>query len=76
MGEGEGAAGFFFGAAFLVGVGFVVAVTLAVGVGLTVGVVLTVSVGLGDSVTAKLCDGRIERDSAIAKMSFFIDHSI
>jgi hypothetical protein len=76
LGEGEGAAGFFFGAAFLVGVGFALAVTFAEGAGLAVGVGLTVSAGLGDSVTAKLCDGRIERDSAIAKTSFFIDHSI
>jgi hypothetical protein len=76
LGEGEGAAGFFFGVAFLVGVGFGVAVTLTDGAGLAVGVGLTVSAGLGDSVTAKLCDGRIERDTAIAKMSFFIDHSI
>jgi hypothetical protein len=80
LGEGDGGAGFFFGGAFLVG--FFVAVTFAVGVGLTfnvgltVGVGFTVGVGLGDSVTAKLCDGRIERASEIANTSFFIDHSI
>lgn len=78
--EGEGAAGFFFGGVFLVGVGFLVVVVdlVAVGLGelLTVGELLAAGEGVGDSVTATLCDGRRERTSAIAKKRRFIDHSI
>jgi hypothetical protein len=77
FGDGDGAAGFFAGVAFLaffVGVGFFV--TVAFGVAVALGDVLTVGEGEGDSVTAKLCVGRRESTSTVAKRKRFIDHSI
>jgi hypothetical protein len=74
FGDGDGAAGFFAGVAFLVGVGFFV--TVAFGVAVALGDALTVGEGEGDSVTAKLCVGRRESTSAVAKRKRFIDHSI
>jgi hypothetical protein len=83
FGEGDGAAGFFAGVAFLaffagvaffVGVGFFV--TVVCGAAVALGDVLTVGEGEGDSVTAKLCVGRRESTSAVAKRKRFIYHSI
>jgi hypothetical protein len=76
--DGDGAA-FFFVVGFFVAVGFLVGVAdfVAVGLGelLTVGELLAVGEGVGDSVTAKLCVGRSERASVIAKKCRFIDRS-
>jgi hypothetical protein len=77
FGEGDGAAGFFAGVAFLAffaGVAFFV--TVACGAAVALGGVLTVGEGEGDSVTAKLCVGRRESTSAVAKRKRFIYHSI
>ena len=64
---------------FFVVVGFLVAVAdlVAVGLGelLMVGELVAVGEGVGDSVTAKLCVGRRERASVIAKKCRFIDRS-
>jgi hypothetical protein len=77
--DGDGAA-FLVDVGFFVVVGFLVAVAdlVAVGLGelLTVGELLAVGEGVGDSVTAKLCVGRRERASVIAKRCRFIDRSI
>jgi hypothetical protein len=77
--EGDGAAflvddGFFVVVAFLVGVADLVVVGL--GELPTVGELLAVGEGAGDSVTARLCVGRREITSVIAKKSRFIDRSI
>ena len=74
FGDGEGGAGFLVGFDFLFGVDFLVGVAIFVAVGLDE--LLTVGEGVGDSVTAKLCVGRRERTSVIAKKRRFIDHSI
>ncbi len=83
--EGDGAAflvddGFFVVVGFFVVDGFFVGVAdlVAVGLGelLTVGELLAVGEGVGDSETAKLCVGRKEITSVIAKKSRFIDRSI
>jgi hypothetical protein len=77
--DGDGAA-FLVDVGFFVVVGFLVAVAdlVAVGLGelLMVGELLAVGEGVGDSVTAKLCVGRSERVSVIAKKCSFIDRSI
>lgn len=73
FGEGDGAAGFFFGGTFFFGDTFLVGVGL--GEILTVGELLAVGEGVGDSVTAKLCDGRRDRTNVSAKKFRFIDRS-
>jgi hypothetical protein len=70
--DGDGAA-FLVDTGFFVVVAFLVAVAELVAVGL--GELLTVGEGVGDSVTAKLCVGRRERASVIAKKCRFIDRS-
>lgn len=72
--EGDGAAGFFAGVAFFVVAGFLLGVADLAAMGL--GELVTSGVGVGDSVTAKLCDGRSEIASVIAKKIRLIDHSI
>ena len=77
--EGDGAA-FLVDDGFFVVVGFLVGVADLVAVGLgelpTDGELLAVGEGVGDSVTARLCVGRREKTSVIAKKSRFIDRSI
>jgi hypothetical protein len=74
FGDGEGGAGFLVGVAFFVVAGFLLGAAALVAVGL--GELLTVGEGVGDSVTAKLCGGRREIRSVIAKTNRFIDRSI
>lgn len=74
LGDGEGGAGFLVGVAFFFVAGFLLGAAALVAVGL--GELLTVGEGVGDSVTAKLCGGRREITSVIAKTNRFIDRSI